>query len=185
MRGRSMARWVGAGILVLAAGASWAAPPTAWLHVRVEEPGKKSRVAVNLPVTVVEAALQAAPETVLSKGRIKMGHEHAHMSVADLRKVWAELRNAGDHEFVTVEEDDQKVRVARAGDLVLIHVDKHDATESVRVEVPVDVVDALLSGQGEELDVRAAFSRLQTRRGDIVRVHDKDSTVRVWIDEAK
>jgi hypothetical protein len=55
----------------------------------------------------------------------------------------------------------------------------------VRVEIPIDVVDALLSGDGEELNVRGAFALLQKRRGDIVRVNDVQSTVRVWIDEGK
>ena len=105
------------------------------------------------------------------------------MSVPDLRKAWNELKNTGDAEFVTVEEEDQKVRIARAGNLVLIHVDKPGGRESVRVEVPVEVVDALFSGQGEELNLRAAFGELQKRRGDIVRVKDDDSTVRIWIDE--
>jgi hypothetical protein len=33
------------------------------------------------------------------------------------------------------------------------------------------------------LNVRGALALLQTRRGDIVRVNDKDNSVRVWIDE--
>jgi hypothetical protein len=53
------------------------------------------------------------------------------------------------------------------------------------VEIPVDVVDALLSGPGDELDVRAALGQLQKRRGDVVRVNDEHSTVRVWISEGK
>jgi hypothetical protein len=95
------------------------------------------------------------------------------------------MKATGDAEFATVEEDDQKVRIARAGNLMLIHVDKTDGEESVRVEVPIEVVDALFSGQGEELNLRAGFAELQKRRGDIVRVKDNDSTVRIWIDEGK
>jgi hypothetical protein len=53
----------------------------------------------------------------------------------------------------------------------------------VRIEIPIEVVDALFSGQGEELNLRAGFAELKKRRGDIVRVKDNDSTVRIWIDE--
>jgi hypothetical protein len=49
----------------------------------------------------------------------------------------------------------------------------------------VDVVDALLSGDTGELDIRAAFAKLQNRRGDIISVHDENATVRIWIDEGK
>jgi hypothetical protein len=164
-------------------------PPAgqAWLHVRVDEPSKEGKVTVNLPVSVVSAALQAAPETILSDdGHIRLGHgRHGHdLSVTDLRRAWAELKKTGDTEFATVQDEDQTVRVARAGNLMLVHVDKPSGKESVRVEVPVEVVDALFSGQGEELNLRAAFAELQKRRGDIVRVKDQDSTVRIWIDEA-
>jgi hypothetical protein len=153
--------------------------------VRVEEPNRQSKVAVNLPVAAVEAALAMAPETILADGRLKLGHRHSDVSVADLRKMWHELQNAGDMEFATVEEEDQTVRVARAGALVLVHVDKLDGAESVRVEVPVEVVDALFAAPGDTLDLRGAFAQLQKRRGDIVRVKDKGSNVRVWIDETR
>ena len=159
--------------------------PSAWVHVRVEERANQSKVAVNLPVSVVEAALQAAPEKVMAQGRIHLGHGGNDLSVADLRRAWNELKTTGDAEFVSVEDGDQTVRVARSGNLVLVHVEKPGGREAVRVEVPVEVVDALLSGQSEELNVRAAFAKLQNRRGDIVRVHDENATVRIWIDEGK
>ena len=163
-------------------------PPTsrAWLHVRVEEPSKQSKVSVNLPISVVDAALQAAPEKFMSNGHIHLGHMGPHgreIAVSDLRKAWNEMKATGDAEFATVEDEDQKVRVARAGNIMLVHVQKLDGKESVRVEVPIEVVDALFSGQGEELNLRAGFAELQKRRGDIVRVRDENSTVRIWIDE--
>jgi hypothetical protein len=173
-------------VMMAAPGRSQPQTGHAWLHVRVDEPSKQGKVRVNLPVSVVSAALQAAPEKWMADGHIHLGHfgdSKRDVSVADLRRAWAEIKKTGDAEFVTVEEEDQKVRIARAGNLVLVHVDKPSGRESVRVEVPVEVVDALFSGQGEELNLRAAFAVLQTRRGDIVRVKDDNSTVRIWIDE--
>ena len=156
----------------------------AWVHVRVEEGPRQSKVSVNLPVSVVDAALEAAPEEIMSHGHIHLGRMGRHdLTVSDLRKAWNEMKATGDAEFATVEEEDQKVRIARAGNLMLIHVDKTDGQESVRVEVPIEVVDALFSGQGEELNLRAGFAELKKRRGDIVRVKDNHSTVRIWIDE--
>ena len=58
-----------------------------------------------------------------------------------------------------------------------------DGPGEVRVEVPVSLVDALLSGEGEQVNLQAAVGELMKRRGDIVRVHDEDSNVRIWIDE--
>jgi hypothetical protein len=159
-------------------------PAKAWLHVRVEEANRQSKVSVNLPISVVDAALQAAPEEFMSNGHIHLGKMgKKDLSVSDLRKAWNEMKASGDAEFATVEDEDQTVRVARAGNVMLVHVKKLDGKESVRVEVPIEVVDALFSGQGEELNICAGFAELQKRRGDIVRVHDENSTVRIWIDE--
>lgn len=166
------------------AGPALAQDAGAWLHVRVEDPRRQGTVAVNLPMAVVELALRAAPHHLGSHGHVKLGRHGDGIGVADLRRMWKELEATGDAELVRVEEQDQKVRVARAGELVLIHVDK-PGDESVRVELPTDVVDALLSGEGDELNVAAALARLQKRRGDIVRVKEKDHSVRVWIDEGK
>ncbi len=153
-----------------------------WLHIRVEEPERQSRVHVNLPLTVVEAALKAAPATIASHGKIHLGPGGKSLSLADMRRMWSELKASGDVDLVTVEEKDQNVKVARKGDLVTVKVDRL-GKEEVQVEVPVALVDALFGGEGEELDVKAALLELQKRRGDIVRVNDENSKVRVWIDE--
>ena len=176
--------------LMMTAAPGRSQPPAtgqAWLHVRVDEPSKQGKVRVNLPLSVVSVALEAAPDTVIDNGHFRIGGHGGKrdLKVADLRRAWAELKKSGDMEFATVEENDEKVRIARAGDLVLVHVDKTGGRgESVRVEVPVSVVDALFSAPGDELNIRAALGELQKRRGDIVRVKDEDSTVRIWIDEA-
>lgn len=184
MRVATLGLAAGVSALALGQGAAAGAQGNgAWLHVRVEEPAKPSRIAVNLPMAVVEAALEAAPEKVVSSGRIKLGHDGNDVSVAQLRKAWNELKATGDAELVTVEDRDEKVRIARSGNLVLVHIDKPAGREAVRVEVPVEVVDALLAGEGNELNVRAALTKLQGRRGDLVRVNDERSTVRIWIDE--
>jgi hypothetical protein len=136
---------------------------------------------VNLPLSVVEAVLEATPEIIESHGKVHIGHHHG-MKIEDVRKVWKELASVGDAELVTVEDDDETVKVWRKGDQVHVRVEKA-GKEEVRVEVPVALVDAALSGDGDSIDVRAALAELQKKRGDIVQVNDGDSVVRVWIDE--
>jgi hypothetical protein len=164
---------------------------TPWLHVRVEEARKASKVHVNLPLSVVEAALKAAPEMIEEHGRIHLG-EHHQLKLEDLRQIWKQLAAAGDAELVSVESEDENVQVRRKGDLLQVFVDKkaeagkdgqEKGAEQVRVEVPVSLVDALLSGEGDEVNIQAAVAELQKRRGDIVTVQDHDSHVRVWIDD--
>ena len=173
------------GGIVLGATASQAQVGTAaaWLHVRVEE-GKGSKVSVNLPLTVVEAALKAAPETIATDGKFHLGRDHHDLSVADMRRIWAELKGAGDMELVSVEEKDETVKVARRGDLVQVRVERVGSGEEVRVDIPVSLVDAALAGDGDTIDVKALVRELAKRRGDVVHVNEKDNKVRVWIDES-
>jgi hypothetical protein len=157
---------------------------TAWVHVRVEEPKQRSRVHVNLPLPAVEAALKAAPDVIASEGRIHLGGHGRHLDIDDFRQMWSELRNAGDAEIVSVEDGDDRMNVSRKGDLVLVRVQEDGGRETVHVDVPVALVDALFSGPATELNVRAAVAELRKLRGDVVRVNDRDSTVRIWIDES-
>ncbi len=190
-----------AALALLPASGALAQTSNAWLHIRVEETQKASKVHVNLPMTVVEAVLKATPDIIEEHGKLNLGGHHG-MKLADFRRIWKQLAAVGDAEFVTVESDDENVRVQRKGDLVLVYADhkavarkaeaeKAEKAESkgakgpgeVRVEVPVSLVDALLSGEGDEVNIQAAVAEIQKRRGDIVRVHDADSNVRIWIDE--
>lgn len=168
-------------LVVAPAVAVQAQDDTPWIHVRVEEPEKQSKVAVNLPLSVVKVALEAAPEMIESHGKLKLGEKHG-MKLEDVRKIWAELAAVGDAELVTVEEKDETVKVWRKADQVHVFVEKQ-GKEEVRVEVPVSLVDALLSGEGDTVNIEAAIAELQKKRGDIVTVSEPDTTVRVWIDE--
>lgn len=180
-----------AAIALLAATPLFAQTP--WVHVAVDEPadeagGNATKVNVNLPLSVVRIALQAAPDHVISEGKIHLRHVDEDIDIASVRAIWAELKSAGDAEFVSVEEDDQSVRVRREGDTILIDIDERDNIDGdepkqVRVEVPVRVVDALFSGDGETLNIEQALDELRTERGDIVHVDDGDTKVRIWIDE--
>jgi hypothetical protein len=115
--------------------------------------------------------------------RIDMGRKH-DLDLDDMRRIWRELKNAGDTELVSVEEGDETVTVARKGDLVQVRVSKPSEQEEVHVDVPVNLVDAVLAGTGDTVDVKMVIRELRNRRGDIVRVNDKDSAVRIWIDES-
>jgi len=181
MKKSVLAAAVLAALVTLPAVAAGAETATPWIHVRVEEAQKDSRVHVNLPLTVVEAVLEATPEIIESHGKVHIGHDHG-MKIEDVRKVWKELASVGDAELVTVEDEDETVKVWRKGDQVHVLVEKA-GKEEVRVEVPVSLVDAALSGEGETIDLKAALSELWKKRGDIVQVTDGDSVVRVWIDE--
>lgn len=163
---------------------SAAAQGSPWLHVEVRDNGgdKGETVNVNVPFSLASIAMRAVPQKAFEKATEKL--EKNDISIADIRAMWTELRNAGDAELVTVDDADQTVRVVREGDRIRVRVQsKQEDGEQVGVDLPIAVVDALFSGTGEELNIPAAMVELESVRGDVVNVTDKDQTVRVWIDE--
>lgn len=152
-----------------------------WLHVRVTEQGEHgSNVSVNVPLSLVEVALDIA-EREAFHGRHFRFHDD-DIDIDDLRRVWREVRQAGDTEFVNVEERDTTVRVSRQGDRVIVEF-QDEGDEKGRIEVPVSVVDVLLEGEGNELNIRGALEEMvRSGVGEIVMVEDDRTHVRVWIE---
>lgn len=173
---------VAAGTWGLAAGAAGGTSDL-WLHVQVDEQGERAaRVRVNLPIRLVEKAVAMVPHEELAGGKIRLDQEE--ITVAELRQLWAELEASPDATFVEVDEEEQRVRMSKRGGYLLVEtVDSGPGGERVDVRVPTEVVEALLSGKGDELDLGAAIRALAARgEGELVTVHDEGSRVRVWVD---
>jgi hypothetical protein len=171
-------------MLVLVVGAAGVASASGlWLHVRVDETDG-ARVKVNVPVSMVEKAIAMVPEEHLREGKIHLSECCEDMSPAELRELWQEIKNSPDMTFVTVEEDDESVRVWKEAGYLKVHVLEQDKNEQVDVQVPLKVVDALLSGEGDELNIEAAIRALvEEGEGELVTVTGDNETVRVWVDD--
>lgn len=174
---------------LLAAGAAQAQERAPWLHIRVTESGADgTRVNVNLPVSLVQVFADIADQEIADElsgrgARIDIDFARHDLEIADVRRAWAELRNAGDAEFVEVEDDDDYVKISRAGERIVIEFDDRGGSDNGRVEVPVTVVDALLGGDGNRLNVRAALDEMiAAAAGEIVFVEDGRTNVRIWIE---
>lgn len=169
-------------IAILPLTAAPAAADDLWLHVAVDEGPEGARVRVNLPLSMAETAIGMIPEDEVRNGRIRI--DESEITVAELRRLWTELQDAPDATFVEVEEADEKVLVSKAGGYLLVTVDgTGDRAQQVEARIPAAVVDALLSGEGEELDLMAAVRALADHgAGELVTVTDDATQVRVWID---
>ncbi len=168
-----------------------------WIHVRVENKDQGGEtVRVNVPIDMAVKVLPAIKHDKLQDGKVRI--DCAHLDDVDLRAMLDAIRSAKDGEYVTVQSNENNVRVAKnAGYLYINVTDKNHrkgaadkdavaktAHESkVEVKVPMKVVDALFSAGKEELDLVAALRALSSS-GDteLVSVKDSENTVRVWID---
>jgi hypothetical protein len=177
-----------------------------WLHVRVIDANHKGEtVRVNVPLEMAEKVLPAINKDRLHNGKIQINHND--IEGVDLKTLLEAVRSSKDGEYVTVQSNDNDVRVAKQAGYMVVHVtekgfrssDKSDKSEKsdksdkaeksyernrVDVKVPMKVVEALLSAGKDELDIVAALRALSTHGGDteLVSVKSDDSTVRVWLD---
>jgi hypothetical protein len=168
--------------------------PEQWIHIRVDNKESKGEVVrVNLPVAMAEKILPAVRKNNLHDGKVHI--DSAHLEDVDVRSIIDAVRSSKDGEFVTVQSNENDVRVAKSGGYLYIHVREKSATRKlaengsaareskVEVKVPIKVVDALFSAGKDELDVLAAL-RVLASTGDteLVTVKNAENNVRIWID---
>ena len=155
-----------------------------WLHVRVIcTDGRGDTVRVNVPLELAEKVLPAVNHDRLHNGKVRI--DSSEVGDVDLHALIDAIRTAKDGEHVTVQGNDNDVRVAKEGNHLIIHVvDKGGSKKSqVEVKVPMKVIEALLSAGKDELDLVAALHALGAQ-GDVelVSVKDSENTVKVWLD---
>jgi hypothetical protein len=158
-----------------------------WFHVRVTEKESASgptNVAVNLPLSLIEAAIQLIPAEV--KDEIDVELNEVDFEIEDLRKFWQDVRGLDDATFVTVESPDETVKISKEGELLVARTtERSEDGAQVDVRFPFAVLDALFQGTEEhEIDLVAAVRALaEYGDGDIVTVDDGATQVRVWVDD--
>jgi hypothetical protein len=155
----------------------------AWVHVRIVDDSQDGdHVSINMPVQTIATMLPMIESEDLKDGRIRI--DGRELDGQDLRALWASIREAEDGDFLTMDTKHEKVRVAKSGSLLTIQC--HDDAEGDRVDVkvPIAVVNALLSGDAEELDLLAGLEALEEHGHEIqVTVNDEHTALRIWVDD--
>lgn len=169
-----------AGTMVMAASAE------RYLHIRVNNPGQNEQVRVNVPLSFAEKVLPAIDHGQLSNGKLHVGKLSADS--VNLKVIFEALKTAPEGEFVTVQENDSDVRVAKEHGQLIVHVvDKSTIDkENFEVTIPWNVALALSSeADGDQFNVEAAIKALENA-GDLtlVAVTSRQETVRIWIDSS-
>ncbi len=158
---------------------------SAWLHVRVDSQDSE-KLRVNLPLSLVETVLPLIEEKAFSSGPVQRSGirwDGRNWSVADLRKIWTAVRAEGSFELASFKDKDHRLHVFVEGEHLWVESDE-GADEQMQVMIPLAVVDSLLSGEGEELNLGAALEAVKNLgSGDLVLIQADDTKVRVWIDE--
>lgn len=143
------------------------------LHVEVNESGG-DRVSISVPMGFATAALRIA-------GTVDLELQDEDIRMEDLRDAWSELRESGESVVLDVKDGSDTVHITNTRGMVRVDVDGEG--ESVKIAVPEQAVDALLSGEGNKLDLAGALGALEAGHvGNIVDIQDGGDHVRIWID---
>jgi hypothetical protein len=154
-----------------------------WIHVKVQSQLDEELVTVNLPFSMLHAAVAMIPADAKARGELAI--DDLDMDWNELMTLWGEIKNAPEATFVTVKTRDENVVVKKEGEFVLVRTTEHsEHGADVNVKFPLTVVDALLSGPEGTFDFAGAIEALAAYGpGELVTVRDGDETVRVWIDD--
>lgn len=153
-----------------------------WMHINVRG-AENENVSINLPISMIEKMANLIPDDAKGDSRLRFNDED--ITIAELREIWGDLRKQPDATFITVDETDSKVRVAKRGGYLIVraHDQKGGRNEQVEMKIPGTVVDALLSSPGEQLNMTAALQALARHgAGELVTVTGDGETVRIWVD---
>jgi hypothetical protein len=163
--------------------AALAAPPEHYLHVKVSNASTHELVRVNVPLSLAEKVIPAIHNGDLSNGKVHIGD--LKTDDIDVRAILDALKTAPEGEFVTVQNNDNDVRVAKERGKLVVHVvDKGKKGQNVDVTIPWAVAEALIGNTTEhQLNIEAAIQALEAT-GDttLVTVTGNEENVRIWID---
>jgi len=158
-----------------------AAAADLWLHVDVNGGRHGEQATINLPLSMVDTIAPMISGKAHAAGRVRL--DDRDYSVAELRRIWRELEAGPDATYVTVKEQDSKVRIAKQGRYLVMEANDRAQGEDVQARVPLSVMRALLSSSGDELNVGAALEALAAEgAGELVTVTGDEETVRIWVD---
>lgn len=167
-------------LLALFAGVAGADP---WIHLQVEEGNDGDRVSVNLPISLMRAAVNMIPDD--AQAEIELEFDDVDFDWHELRAFWDEVRRAPEMTFVTVETRDENVAVRKEGDMIVVRtVERSSRGAEIDMQLPAGVIDALLSGPEGRFDFAAALDALvDYGPGQLMTIRDGDDRVRIWIDD--
>ncbi|MEM7245656.1 MAG: hypothetical protein AAF533_09945 [Acidobacteriota bacterium] len=164
--------------LILAAGASAKTP---LLHVHVDDPNEDNKVELSLPLSFASMALSMAGEAEIQAEINNAISEK--MNLDEVRAAWTELKEM-EGDFLTIDQKDARVKAGIRGDALEVNVVEGSGKTEVDILLPTRLVDVLLSGGKNELNLRGVIAELQSGAiTDVITVRqDGAEPVRIWVE---
>jgi len=153
-----------------------------WVHVRVASEGEE-KFNLNVPLSLIDTVLPMIEDKEFGSRRSHgVRWENHEWTLEELRELWNAVKQERGYDLATFGNRDSEVRLFL--DEKYLRVESEDSSrDRVSARIPISVVDALLSGSGERLDLSAAIDALKQLGSDeLISVEAERGSVQVWID---
>jgi len=166
-------------VALLAAQVPAAASDALWLRVDVTRSGDEGgRIKINVPLSLMEVVIESADgEKFFHPMDVANGH-------IDIAKMWQSIRDMASEEIVTIEAEDEVIKVWKDREYFRVDVNDADEGATVEVKIPIGLMDYMFNSERTGFDFQAL---VRTLRGyaplQLVKVVSNDENVAVWIEE--
>ena len=151
-----------------------------WLRVEVnDQGGEHSKVKINLPLSLIEVVVDS-----IDKREFMAEIENEHPSL-DIPKLWKQIRKLESDDFITVESENENVRVWKDKQFFRINVRKDGEDDAnVEVKLPLAIMDYLFESDSKELTFENLVEQLRGHLPlTVVQVKHADENVKIWLEE--
>lgn len=156
-----------------------------WVHLHVRDHHGNGKLTMDVPAGVVRLLAALLPDQASASASIDLnGHR---FDVPRLRRTWYAAQRQPEGRMFTIADRDDTVEIGhRAGSLVVTaRSDRRWNRDDERVEIriPGRVINALLSGSGDRMNLAAGIQALaSTGSGELIAVTSDREIVRIWVD---
>lgn len=172
MRGRAVLT-VG---LVLLAGSAWGGDR--WFNLQVTDPTEPVEVSMRVPLPLVTSVLDSVHCSRVRSHHVRLDWD---LDLADTRALVERALALPDGGETRLEQDGTDVVARRHGTMILLEVTERHG-EAVEIELPMALLDAF-DIRDDRLDLKPLVHRLEGVVGEVMRVKDGETRVRMWVEE--
>ena len=172
MRGRAVLT-VG---LALLAGSAWAGDR--WFNLQVTDPTEPVEVSMRVPLPLVTSVLDSVHCSRVRSHHVRLDWD---LDLADTRALVERALALPDGGETRLEQDGTDVVARRHGTTMRLEVTKRHG-EAVEMELPMALLDAL-DIRDDRLDLKPLVHHLEGVVGEVMRVKDGETRVRMWVEE--
>ncbi len=150
---------------------------TVWLRIEVRS-DDQPQVKIRVPISLIEVMVDSVDKREFLR-HLEAGHHSL-----DISRIWHEVRHMDLEEFVTVESEDESLRVWKDREFLRVDASGSRAHGTVAVKIPLDLLDYLFDAEGSEFSFQEMIERIRDHLPLVmVEVESDEESVKIWLEE--